>query len=203
MLPPLRLVRSRPRAALLATGCACLAAAFASLAACLTAPPPDLPALPAHRPTILHDAVVPPTDQVLTQLPADGFIVPVVLEDPNEYFFWNVFVNYPEVPNPAFGGFQPATPETLDGGVFLEPFNAPEVDDPTACNRIEFIVAHQFNRSSPHTPDSTGGDIVTWLYSTAGAAACLETYDAGDGAFIDADAAADGLPVAPQEGGDP
>jgi hypothetical protein len=198
----LRFIGSRPRAALLAgAGCASLGAAFASLAACLTAPPPDLPELPLHRPTILHDAVVPPTDYVLTQLPTE-FVVPVVLEDPNEYFSWSVFVDYPEVPAQAFFGVETPTPGTIDGGVFLQTFDDPPVDDPAACNRIEFIVAHQFNQSSPHTPDSLGGDIVTWLYSTGGPAACVETYDAGDGAFVSADVVADTLPISPQDGGD-
>lgn len=204
----LRLSRSRHGAAVLAATAAgaCAVAAVASLGACLTAPPGGLPSLPLHRPTILHDAVVPPTDQVMGQLPADHvFLVPVVLEDPNEFFEWDVFINYVDhnsqpryIPTPVT-----PTPGTLDGGVVTVQFTLDEGDfsDPTACNRIEFIVAHQFNQSSEHTPDSTGGDIVTWLYSTGGPAACVETYDAGDGAFVDAGAGGDGLPVVPQEGG--
>jgi hypothetical protein len=201
----LRFVRSRPRAALLAAAAsACLAAAIASLPACLASPPPDLPKVPPHRPTVLHDAVVPPSDQILTQLPADNtFIVPVVLEDPNEFFEWDVFVNYEDnstgptiIPQPQNG-----SPATADGGVVPVSFQLLERNflDPAACNRIEFIVAHQFNQSSEHTPDSTGGDIVTWLYSAGGPSACIPTYDAGDGAFFEA--APDGLPVAPQDGG--
>jgi hypothetical protein len=204
----LRLVHSRARAALLAAAaCTCLGAAIASLASCLTAPPPDLPALPLHRPTILHDAVVPPSDQVLTELPVDGFVVPVVLEDPNEFFVWDVFVNYPDdgtspVTPPGVTIVTP-TPGTTDGGVVTVGFPSPgkdKIPDPSACNRIDFVVAHQFNSSSLHTPDSTGGDVVTWLYSTGGPSACIATYDAGDGAFFEA--APDGLPVAPQDAGD-
>jgi hypothetical protein len=203
-----RLARSRRRAASLAAaalGCVC--AAVASMVACLTAPPGDLPTLPLHRPTILHDAVQPPTDQVLGTLPADGvFVVPVVLEDPNEFFEWAVFINYVDHNSPA-RYLQPETPTpgTIDGGVFPVSFQLFETDfsDPMACNRIDFLVAHQFNQSSPHTPDSTGGDIVTWLYSSGGAAACVETYDAGDGAFPSGDAGGDGSIVVPQDGGDP
>lgn len=202
----LRLARPRRRAALLAAAAAaCVGAAVVSMAACLTSPPGDLPTLPLHRPTILHDAVQPPTDQVLTELPIE-FVVPVVLEDPNEFFEWDVFVNYPDNgTEPQIGpNFQPPTPGTLDGGVFLQtfgPLSQDKIPDPTACNRIEFIVAHQFNQASPHTPDSTGGDIVTWLYSTGGAAACVASYDAGDGAFPDTGSTTDGPPIVPEGGG--
>lgn len=205
-----RLARPRRRAALLAVAAASwVAAALVSMAACLTSPPGDLPTLPLHRPTILHDAVQPPTDQVLSELPSE-FVVPVVLEDPNEFFEYAVFLNYVDHNSPPkyVTPVQP-TPGTLDGGVTPVTFNVTESDfaDPTACNRIEFIVAHEFNQSSPHTPDSTGGDIVTWLFSTGGPAACVETYDAGDGAFPSgdamADAGGDGAIIVPQDGGDP
>jgi hypothetical protein len=156
----------------------------------------------------LHDAVQPPSDQVLAALPSDNeFLVPVVLEDPNESFEWDVFINYYLDPKsePVLRHSVLPTPGTVDGGVVPITFQLFDTDfpDPTACNHIDFLVAQQFNEKYQHTPNSTGGDIVTWLYSTAGASACLATYDAGDGAFPETEAATDGLPLAPAEGGDP
>src|SRR5580704_8726801 len=84
----------RRRAVALAFGIALVVPAPLMAVGCLVAPPPDLPAEPLRRPTILHDSVVPPADQVLTELPTGGFLVPVELEDPNEAYCFEVFVDY-------------------------------------------------------------------------------------------------------------
>jgi hypothetical protein len=209
MYRPFRL-EERPRRwrALLALGCAAAAAGALETVACVIAPPPDLPVPPIHRPTILHDAVLPPADVVLTQLPAQGFVVPVLLEDPNESFCSRVFVDFDPYNNPAalFPECQGPTPQTANGGVVLVDFSLDSVTlDPSFCHRIEFLVAAEFNEASPHTPTSIGGDSVTWLYNAAGGDGC-PLYDAGalgDAGFSMPDAPIDGLPIAPESGGDP
>lgn len=195
---------------LVVAGCACAAVAFSTSTACITAPPPDLPTPPPHRPTILHESVVPPTDQILARLPTAGFVVPVQLEDPNQSFEWEVFVDYDPVqsPNPAI--FTPVlpTPDTVDGGIYTVDFPPPIVPqppDPGRCHRIDFLVAHHFDSASPHTWDSVGGDIVTWLYNPGGSPGGCPVYDAGslqDGAFPAPDAPPDTLPIVPESGGD-
>jgi hypothetical protein len=193
---------------LITAGCACAVVAFSSSTACITAPPPDLPTPPAHRPTILHESVVPPPDQILAQLPAE-FVVPIELEDPNQSFEWEVFVDYDPVqaPNPSI--FTPVlpTPDTVDGGIYTVDFPppiVPQLPDPGRCHRIDFLVAHHFNAASQHTWDSVGGDIVTWLYNPGGSPGGCPVYDAGnlqDGAFPVVDAPPDTLPIVPDTGG--
>jgi len=179
------------------------AAAFAATAAasCITVPPPDLPVIPRHRPTIVHDAVTPP-EGPLDAWPADGtFEVPVEIDDPSQAYEWEVFVDYDpyqtnDTPKAPSLNAQPIPPP--DGGLALVPFSLPVPVDPVPCpHRIEFLVANSF--SSEHTPSPPGGDSVTWLFD--GPNGCL--YDAGalqDGAFPP-DAPPDGPPDV-QAGGD-
>jgi hypothetical protein len=196
---------------LIAAGCACAAIAAATSTACITAPPPDLPQAPAHRPTILHDSVVPPPDQILPSLPGE-FVVPVQLDDPNESFACEMFLDYDPVqaPDPYFTKQVQPTPDTVDGGIYLVD-GIPPTDpapDPSQCHRIDFLVAHSFDPQSQHAWDSIGGDIVTWIYNPGGSPGGCPVYDAGalqDGAFPPAvaDAPPDVLPFVPESGGDP
>jgi hypothetical protein len=195
---------------------ACVAVATLLATACITAPPPQLPEEVEHRPTILHESVVPPTDQILPDLPTE-FEVPVLLEDPNETFQWDVFVDYngcanlsncqptPPLQPPGVTTVTP-TPGTLDGGVVMVNFSVPSDLDPSRCHTIDFVVAQQFEAVFPHTPNPIGGDIATWIYDPGGAIPCsLLVYDAGsvqDGAFPPADAPAEALPVVPESGTD-
>lgn len=167
---------------------ASVAASIAAGVACLTSPPPDLPASQACRPTILHESVVPPADRILEDWPQAGFVVPVQLCDPVTpgQFYFDVFVDY----NPADG--RTTTPAffgvTIGAGVIKVPV---QIDQPDSlrCHRVEFIAAHGFNERSQHTPDSIGGDSVAWLYNAGGGPAGCPSYDAGslqDGAFPDA-----------------
>jgi hypothetical protein len=98
------------------------------------------------------------------------------------------------------------SPATLDGGVVVIDFDPPTDLDPSRCHTIDFLVAHQFAPGLPHTPDSVGGDIVTWTYDPGGAIPCsLLVYDAGsvqDGAFPPTDAGAEALPAVPESGTD-
>jgi len=187
----------------------CVAIAMLVATACITAPPPELPQEVAHRPTILHESVVPPASLILPALPVE-FEVPVVLEDPNESFQYAVFIDYGSCADPSSCALAPGvvtvrpTPGTLDGGVETVSFIPPPADfDSSRCHTIDFVVAHQFLQGQPHTPDSVGGDIVTWTYDPGGAIPCADlVYDAGrfqDGAFPP-DAAADALPAVPESG---
>jgi hypothetical protein len=205
--PPLRRIVA-------AVGACVLAGALATVA-CIVAPPPDLPPQPLHRPTILHDSVVPPTDQILTAAQiADGgsltFLIPVELDDPDRQFSWELFVDYDPYTTPGpflYGAVQP-TPSAVDAGTVVVAipvsFEDRRLSSPY-CHRIEFIVAYSF--SAFHTPDSLGGDTATWLYNGAGGSdGCPTSYDAsalGDGGWPMPDAPADQLPVVPESGGDP
>ncbi len=174
------------------------------LAACFTAPPPDLPTQ-VHRPEIIHDAVVPP-EGVITELPPGGFVVPVHLDDPTGPCQFSVLVDGTAVPRLCA---QSCSQAAFDGGGgdILLGFGLSQ-PDPTICHTITAIVASQFavvegaNVNSCSTPSGAGGDVVTWqLWSPS----CL-TYDAGvlaDGAFPFPDGSPDALPIVPESGIDP
>jgi hypothetical protein len=195
--------------------CACATAAALTTVACIVAPPPDLPPQVAHRPTILHDSVVPPADQILTasDIPLGGaltFLVPVELDDPNRQFSWELFIDYDPYAASApflYGQVQP-TASTADAGTVVVAiplsFQDSRLSSPY-CHRIEFLVAYSF--SAFHTPDSLGGDVATWLYNGAGGDdGCPASYDAsalGEGGWSMPDAPSDQLPVVPESGGDP
>jgi hypothetical protein len=187
----------------------CLVGAVVGVStACLTEPPPELPQQPLIRPTIRRDAVNPPPDQILGQLPTE-FVVPIELDSPDEPFQWDVFVDFDPVssPNPVlYPTTVLPTAATVDGGVVLQDFNLTAANlDPSFCHRIEFLVAHAFNAASAHTWDSVGGDLVSWVYNPGSNQAGCPVYDAGsleDGAFPPADAPIDALPVVPDSAGD-
>jgi hypothetical protein len=196
-----------------ALGALALACLFSAVA-CIVAPPPDLPPQSVSRPTISHDSAFPPADQILTaaEIPDAGtltFLVPVDLVDPSKTFSWEVFIDYDPYASAApflFGQVQP-TPASVDGGIIDVPFSldfgqAPL--DTTYCHRIEFLVAYNF--SAFHTPDSLGGDSLTWLYNGAGGVNGCPPFDAGalgDAGIPMADAVPDQLPVVPESGSEP
>jgi hypothetical protein len=167
--------------------------------ACITVPPANLPQTPTEGPAIVHDAVVPPTDQILTQLPPDGFVVPVQLDQASSPFEWDVFVDYDPVAGTGLVFIDTQNESPADGGISLVNFSLdPATLDPSQCHVIEFLVAHAFNGTSLHTWDSVGGDIVTWFYNPGGGPGGCPVYDAGalqDGAFPPADAPSDGVLV--------
>jgi hypothetical protein len=152
----------------------------------------------------LHDAVFPNPQQILTELPPGGFRVPIVLEDQNESYCYAVLVDfdpYNNNTNAAVHDCTTANPAAADGGVEVVEFPL-EPLDPSFCHTIEFIVAADFNKESPYTPTSIGGDLVTWLYNPSGGESC-PVYDAGglgDAGFV-VDAPLDGLPLVPESGG--
>jgi hypothetical protein len=144
--------------------------------------------------------VSPRADIPLVDWPSDGtFMVPVQIATPGEAFVYEVFEDYPANQVPAVPRSAPSL--ATDGGVALVRFvlRPPPPDNGTCPHRIEFIVANGF--AGQHTPDSVGGDIVTWFYTEGGGPNGCPSYDAGTGAFPDA--ASDVLPVPPEAGGDP
>jgi hypothetical protein len=169
---------------------AALTAAVA-VASCITGPPPDPPQPPAIGPTIIQDAVQPPNNEYLTELPAT-FEVPVRVTDPNRPIACNVFIDfYPGTNNTAGTtiGCPPTLP-ALDGGPTILSFSLSAAAltanglDPSLCHAIQcFVGDSPFARMSAHTPgDSLGADSVTWQYTPNGPGSCAE-FDAGDGAF--------------------
>lgn len=184
-----------------------LTGAFA--ASCI-ALPPSLPDPAPHRPTILHDAVYPPANEILTAWPADdSFRIPVQVDDNGEQITWDVLYDFDPITNVSQtpGSFPPTVIDAgtygLDAGVFVIPVQLSQ-PPPTSCHRIEFLVSHAF-ASEPdgavllHKPDAIGGDEVTWFYAPPGTTFDKCTgYDAGpyeDGAFPPQDAMPDTLPV--------
>jgi len=159
-----------------ASGVACALA----VAACITAPPPDLP-----------------------QRPSDNtFIVPVEVDVQAPAFYYNVFVDYSAVTQQGLqlSGMGPMTP--ADGGVTLVLFHLIPPDTPTCPHIINFTVANGFSPSnSSIAPNGVGGDIVTWWYYPAGGQGGCPPYEAGDGVFPDV--LVEGLLVTPESGGDP
>ena len=144
------------------------------------------------------------------------FIVPVEPGDPEhpQDFRWDVFVDY----DPSTGDIEiihpSPPPQVVDGGIIDVSFMIPTAQLLDFCHRVEFLVAHAFNpppggipngnNRLDHTPDSVGGDIVTWLYTGGAPAGGCPEYDAGalqDGEFPPADAPSDGLPIVNQDGG--
>lgn len=195
--------RTRFVAALAAAG-ACVAAAVASFAACLTAPPPELGTSTNERPEILGTAVQP-APGLLDEFhwPLDNvFVVPILLEDPTAPCSWRVFdldMEQPpqqgQPPNLVTDGT--CATSVVDAG-FLQDVPIRQPND-GHCHVFTFIVAHGF--SSVSTPDSIGGDTVSWYYEPS--SALCRSYDAGafqDGAFPSVDAPADRAPVTPESG---
>jgi hypothetical protein len=194
--------------ALATAGCACLVAAIVT-GACVVAPPAELPPALVHRPTILHGSVVPPAYLPLTTWTSDTqFIVPVELDDVNESYIWEVYVDYDGDPfsSPANAPVTVAPgPGTVNGGISLVEFQlgpAPPYDDLRLCHVIEVLVARAqtFPTDSNHRPAYhalVDYDSVAWTWTPA--AGCNEfTIDSGSQAT---DAAGDALPVPPFEAG--
>jgi hypothetical protein len=179
----------------LAAGCA----VAASIAACVTAAPADVPTPPLLGPIIVQGAVQPPSGPYLTALPEAGFVVPVRVFDPSSTITCAVFIDFdPEAYNTT-GTPVGCTniPPALDGGLTSLTFTIDPVYlgvDPNACHTIQCFVAEEFQPQSPHTPRRLGADPVTWHYAPNGPGGC-DYFDGSDGAFPPADAAMDGLPA--------
>jgi len=64
-----------------------------------------------------------------------------------------------------------------DGGIRVLSVRLTTPADLNACHTVEILVALTFVED--HTPDSIGGDSVTWFYSPTGNLADCPVYDAG------------------------
>ena len=181
-----------------AVGCA----VGACVVSCVTAGPADVPQPPLIGPIIIQNAVRPPASTFLTFLPAE-FIVPVRVFDPSQPIECHVFIDFnPGVINNA-GTFPPCVVQPgLDGGITQAQFTISPgaLGDPNACHTIQCSVADSFYSVSAHTPNTLlGADSVVWQYTPNGPGGCDE-FDAGDGAFVPADAPMDtGLPLTPPD----
>ena len=153
-------------------------------AACITAPPPDLPQLPDQAPMIEHDAVFPPQG-VLTEWPDGGsFTIPVKMAKPGEAFFYAVVYDYGtpiQFPERA-----PTQVSALpDGGTELILLTLKPPSDKRICpHQVAFIAAARFQPGGT-TPNAVDGDIVTWTFFPNGTPAGCPPFDAGTGAFPD------------------
>jgi hypothetical protein len=177
---------------------AAVLASSAAIASCITGPPSEPPQPPVLLPQIIQNAVMPPANQFVTELP-DAFVVPVRVFNPNIPIACSVFVDFDPgmfnavAPVASCGPMFPAlaveagvtnlqftlTPEMLAGG-------HTSVLDPNTCHTIQCFVAESFSSVSPHTPFTVlGADSVTWQYAPNGPGACTTQFDAGDGAFPD------------------
>jgi hypothetical protein len=155
------------------------------LAGCFVASPPALSQWPARRPTIVHDSVVPSSDQILKQLPVDStLLVPVEIDNPNESVEYELFIDYQASDATSLVAKGQSLPTTSPGGGatlvigFSLATNVARARLSTPyCHRIEAMVAHRF--SAVHAPDIVGGDSVTWLYNGTGNAQACPAADAG------------------------
>jgi hypothetical protein len=184
-------------------GFACTALALGG-GACIIAPPPDLPSLAERPPRILHDSVVPPAGLPLPEWPMapNDLLVPLVVDSPDEQYDYRVLVDYTQYPDPLSP--MPPPPPVVDGGAILSISIDPEEPnrqiDLSGCHQIKVLVAHSF-LSDNVTPDSLGGDSVSWpYYPSAAPPYTCSLVEAGP---ISLDASAEALPIPPlSEGGD-
>jgi len=190
-------VSKRAQAAVLAMAAAGCAVG-GGVASCVTSSPADVPQPPQLGPVIVQNSVMPAASVYLTAIPPD-FIVPVRVFDPTLPIACHVFIDFnigvlPSVPCVVQPG--------LDGGITQAQFTISPgaLGDPNACHTIQCSVADSFYSVSAHTPNTLlGADSVVWQYTPNGPGGCDE-FDAGDGAFVPADAPMDtGLPLTPPD----
>jgi hypothetical protein len=163
----LRSRRSSGRPKAIPIAATLIAGAFG--AACVTAPPPDVPEAAEHRPIIHVESVDPAADAILTTWPG-GFVVPVEVDEPSTGAEWKVLID----------GMTTGWVGTITGaGTVPVPFSPASPIPPTSCHTVEFIVARKFDPKAPLTPDSLGADALTWFYIPGGGLTGCTTYDAG------------------------
>lgn len=169
-----------------------LPALLLSAPSCVIAQAPAEPQqIRPFRPTILHGAVFPPTNRLLSRFP-DKFVIPVELVNPSATFEWRAYIDYDPVTGdpPVEVGTSSFDPASSDGGVrSIEVAITPPADLAT-CHVVEFLVANSFlgaiEGRPAHTPDAIGGDSVIWFYAPGGDTRSCPSFsqDAGvDGAL--------------------
>jgi hypothetical protein len=161
-----------------------------TIAACIVAPPPELPQPSPRPPQILHASVTPPPDQPLYSWP-DGppndLIVPVVVNDPAQL---EVIVRV----DATVRFSQQDVTVVLDGGITTLDIpillgQSPPID-PNTCHQITVVVAHHFESGAP---DENGGDSVSWNYMPSVVSNSCSGFDGA----VPSDAAPDHPPIGP------
>jgi hypothetical protein len=169
-------------------------AAAALSAACVTVPPPDLAEQPDRRPIILTDTARPRADEILFSWPSQ-FTVQVEVDEPSDggvpTWSWTALLDKTTVlGSETITGFASGPIQSVE-------FDSLTPPDPTSCHTVDLLVAHAFLPTPPHTPDSVGGDDLTWFYMPGGGPIGCPSYDGG----LDSGVGPAGN--APADGGDP
>ena len=151
-------------------------AALGGGAACILADPPaGLPPTTIQAPHIDREGVVPPVTQVLEAWPKE-FDIPLDAYDPDASVYWQAFYDYSvtQAPPVSRGVLDPSP--TADGGTRSIRTELQAPADIHDCHIIEILVAHAF--VDTHTPDSYGGDSVSWIYAPNGSLDLCPVFDA-------------------------
>lgn len=200
-------MRLEARSVALAIAAVACAIACIVGAACIIAPPPELPKGPERPPRILRSSARPAPDAPMIQWPQE-FVVSVDPENPDNpsappsYY---VYVD-PNDPDPMRGPLnlpgQGQSPN--DAGLSLIEFTINPQDpnrpiDTSSCHHIELVVARSFTN---FLADPPGPDILIWTYG--GPNAPYAPYGCAwsplDGQAPPSDAA-DGPFIPPSDGG--
>jgi len=176
-------------------------------AGCLTAYPPDLPAV-EHRPTILPDES-PEVDVPMVVWPS-VFIANVDV-DPGQVFSWAAFYDY-DPGNPTYPFDRNSVSAPSGGGPANISFShLPPTDG--LCHRIDLVVADAFDQSGAPSPtsfrspapsdgggDVLGGDVATWWYTGGLVFGNCSPFGGAlpDGGFPFPDAPSDSPPPVPE-----
>ncbi len=151
-----------------------------AVACVLADPPASVPATPLVPPEIDHELVVPPVTSILMAWPVEGeFDVPILVLDPSSTIEWRAFIDYDPIAGSSFvaqGEIGPGQAADDAGERLLTAHIAPPADL-NACHTLEILVAFGFDEN--HTPDSVGGDSVTWFYSPTGSLEGCPIFEAG------------------------
>ena len=166
-----------------------VASAASFCVACVTAPPPDLQQAPQHPPFIVVGSALPSADQIVFTWPSE-FSVQVEVDEPSLGFAWVALLDSVTVITAA---------DVTNSGITVVTFDTQTPPDPTSCHTVQLLVAHSFLQAQgpPFTPDSVGGDQLTWFYMPGGVPNGCPSFDGGldSGVGPEADAS--------PEGGDP
>ncbi len=154
-----------------------LGVGIAGVACVIADPPAQLPVPPLAPPEILHDLVTPPAP-LITAWPLE-FEIPVYVPDPTSLPLWHAFLDYDPISHTGSftNGVVDPDPAGDDGGVrtIARRFSPPA--DINFCHTLQVVVALTF--VDDHTPDSTGGDSITWIYAPTGNLGDCPIFDAG------------------------
>jgi hypothetical protein len=152
-------------------------AATIGVAACVLADPPaQIPVPPIQRPEIERELCSPGVTQILETWPTE-FDVPIQAFDTTSSIQWQAFLDYDVTQSHPIARGQLDADPAQDAGVRLLNARLPAPPMLQDCHIVEILVARSF--PDIHTPDTYGGDSVTWFYSPTGSLDGCPVYDAG------------------------